>query len=622
MKKSLMFSILFFAFISVSGQNSSLYNEITQAKNANIFFENVILPKVSADINALSFFKNPDEVSFFGNIALDVNKSEIKALNVTLPIKHKTMILELVEVPDYFYNYIVTTENGMQKPANRAIKHFHGMVKDDFNSIVAITFYKDEMMGLVCTNEGNFNIALNIQSGKHLFYNEENLKEKAESFCATEFDTSIVSDPGILQRQEAVLIGEEKIIRGTAINKLIKFDVETRVNIYRRLGRDLDAVEAWVMAIFNQVALLYLNDDIRTCVSRICMWTGGDPYSTSDVGKLLAQFQNEKTSIDGDLGILLSFKGSYDGLASTLSGLCNSSTRNKLAVANIKEDYNIVPVYSQSVKVITHELGHLMGSPHTHTCYWNGDNTPIDGCGDPAGDPYYYSGCIRPPVTNEKGTIMSYCNHNGMPGIDFNLGFGPQPGELIRRNVIFANCLECIGPLNVTNHIITNYQSLYGCDTIVFQNVTISNYPYVDVKAGKTVIIASDFHVAYGTQVRIRIDEQGNKASNSQFEDSKVTIEEANLQSLASTNTDFTNSNQMFNLYPNPNNGTFQLETNFHLSEISNLKITDLLGVPIYENQSLTSNTIQLHAAATGTFFLIMVLKNGMMVTRKMVIQK
>ena len=36
----------------------------------------------------------------------------------------------------------------------------------------------------------------------------------------------------------------------------------------------------------------------------------------------------------------------------------------KLAVAGISNFYNTVPNYSWSVKVITHEFGHLLGSEH------------------------------------------------------------------------------------------------------------------------------------------------------------------------------------------------------------------------------------------------------------------
>ncbi|MCL2289464.1 MAG: T9SS type A sorting domain-containing protein [Bacteroidetes bacterium] len=77
-----------------------------------------------------------------------------------------------------------------------------------------------------------------------------------------------------------------------------------------------------------------------------------------------------------------------------------------------------------------------------------------------------------------------------------------------------------------------------------------------------------------------------------------------------------------FKLYPNPNNGTFQIETSFPLTNIGNFKVINLLGATVYETQTLTSNTVRLQTAATGTFFVVIILKDGAVLTRKMVIQR
>ena len=77
-----------------------------------------------------------------------------------------------------------------------------------------------------------------------------------------------------------------------------------------------------------------------------------------------------------------------------------------------------------------------------------------------------------------------------------------------------------------------------------------------------------------------------------------------------------------FIIIPNPNSGTFQLETNFPLSEIGNLKIINSLGISVYETQSLSSNTIQLQNSASGMFFVVIVLKDGNMLTQKMMVQR
>jgi hypothetical protein len=77
----------------------------------------------------------------------------------------------------------------------------------------------------------------------------------------------------------------------------------------------------------------------------------------------------------------------------------------------------------------------------------------------------------------------------------------------------------------------------------------------------------------------------------------------------------------LIDIYPNPNSGNFQLETNFPLSEIGNFKIMNLLGITVYETQHLVSNTIQINSSPAGQYFVVMILKDGNVVTRKVVVQ-
>lgn len=499
-----LFSVFYLVVVSsVFGQENMLRYEVQQAKNANVHFDSVAFSSVGAETRVLDNFVNANEVFFLGNISLDVKSNQVKAMNLTIPMNNKNMVLELVEVPEYFYNYkVLIMPDSIIRPANRDIKHYRGVVRDETNSLVAITFYNDEIMGLVCTDDGNFNIAKDSLSGKHLFYNDRNLKDTISPLCATEEDPSVIYDSTVLFSQRNNL-KEDGTVRGMVINKIVWFYVETRVQFYRKLGRDLDEVEAWVMNIFNQVALLYLNEDIMTGVSMICMWHGGDPYTNSAGAQtLLKEFKDRTTSIQGDLGILLGyFKDSKDGegIASSFNGLCNHSVDNKLAVARINTFYENFPVYSRSVKIVTHELGHLFGSRHTHACVWNGNNTAIDGCaGGVEGN------CSLPDNPPSGGTIMSYCDKPKRPGVNFNLGFGEQPGNVIRTNVINASCLETCD-VNIRNQIISvNTTASTPCGNVNIQNVKVQSNSKLTIDADKETTIDGDFEIELGSELEIK----------------------------------------------------------------------------------------------------------------------
>ena len=151
------------------------------------------------------------------------------------------------------------------------------------------------------------------------------------------------------------------------------------------------------------------------------------PYSGSDSYQLLNQFQSRRTSIEGDLGQLLSYKAS--GGIAVVDGLCERFTAYKLSFSSIGRSYKQVPNYSFTVMVMAHELGHLLGSQHTHACVWNNNGTALDGC---AG--YTEGNCSTPGVPSNGGTVMSYC-HLTSAGINLTKGFGTQPGNLIRNKV-------------------------------------------------------------------------------------------------------------------------------------------------------------------------------------------
>ncbi|HLW50058.1 MAG TPA: hypothetical protein VKZ78_03735 [Sphingobacteriaceae bacterium] len=118
-----------------------------------------IFKSAPEDRNISDHFLDSKEVSFIDydpNIALDQLG---EAILLTIPLQTGQLDLEIQQVASSFYNYTVSTSDGRQMPANKETKHYRGIIKDDPNSLVAISFWENEVMGLIANDLGNFNFA-------------------------------------------------------------------------------------------------------------------------------------------------------------------------------------------------------------------------------------------------------------------------------------------------------------------------------------------------------------------------------------------------------------------------------------------------------------------------------
>ena len=428
------------AICTANAQVKHLAIEIANAQKENVVFTDISSSIKEATIQTQSLdlaehFVNPNEVYVFDYTPVKTRSNAMAspAVKLRLPIGNAYKNIELIEVPDNFYDYVVTTSSGETYPANRNIKHYRGIVEGDSTSLVALSFYNDEMSGIIATDDGNYNVGKSEQLGKHILYNDKNLKEKQEFFCDTYDDFEEVYDP-------EVLLAEYNAAAPVTSLKFVKIYFETEYDIYQN-KRSVANVEAFVTSVFNQVSTLYYNESVLVCLSALHVWDTTDPYSATSAYPLLTQFQQQKSSINGDIGQLLTFRGNLEGQAAGTNGLHSSNVDDKLSVAMVESSFSNYPTYSYTVHIITHELGHLLGSRHTHACVWNGNNTAIDGCA-----PIEHNACPvpNPAYPPEGGTIMSYC-HN-VPGVNvvFSNGFGLQPGNVIRNSIATASGLTSV----------------------------------------------------------------------------------------------------------------------------------------------------------------------------------
>ena len=309
--------------------------------------------------------------------------------------------------------------------------HYRGMIRGAAGSLAAISVFPEEVMGIISDSEGERVLGrfVNDTQGDHIFYREADLLGTSGSVCATP-DVDMGEEPPHMDE-----VGSDRTV------KCVRYYWEVNYDIYQGKGSVANVV-SYVTGLFNQSAILYNNDGISVSLSEVYVWDVPSPYTSTSTSTQLSTFGTTRTSFNGDMAHLLGYTGG--GGVAYVNTICSSQSRYRMAYSDINSTYQNVPTYSWSVEVVTHEQGHNLGSPHTHACSWNGNNTAIDGCGPAAG--YSEGSCGAGPVPTSAvgGTIMSYC-HLTSTGIKFSNGFGPQPTALIISRINAASCLTACG---------------------------------------------------------------------------------------------------------------------------------------------------------------------------------
>ncbi|KAA1242113.1 M12 family metallo-peptidase [Aquimarina sp. RZ0] len=434
----LKLSVLLIALFSAIGfsQNKSLkpLQLITEAKFKKSTFTNIDL--FSVITNQKSNVEIPEELkNDYTLFSLNTQKLKSTAsnapstMNFAIPGQSKSsMILELVKVNITSDNFeLVEMPSGKRIQPNKTIAHYRGIVQGKPNSIAAISLLDGEVTGLISIDgdKGNLVLGKLDNSAEHIIYKDENLIHLNNFTCNTEADFSGYS---------------EEQLSDPSLNKAERNCVKVFFDIGNDVVRDKGGSQEasdYLQAVFNQVAILYANDEMTVKIGEINAWTEQNPFS----GLRDYSRYRENNGLNGsDLGHFVTYN--FSGGVAYLNSVCNRNFR--YGVSGIGKSFREVPRFSFTVEVIAHELGHNLGSNHTQACVWNGNNTAIDGCSSVEGN------CARPGVPDGGGTIMSYC-HLTREGINFSKGFGVQPGNVIRNTIAAARCLEVCGDVEECN---------------------------------------------------------------------------------------------------------------------------------------------------------------------------
>ncbi len=367
--------------------------------------------------------------------------------------------------------------------------HYRGIIDGVDGSIAAVSFIDGQVMGMFSApRSGNYTLGVlagDNATRTHILYNDADLVQSNPLDCDTEDDGGSYS--------EEQLFNEMENARSFVATIAIFYEVD--YDIYTNQGAN---TAAFITAEFNEVATIYAGEDLNYILSEINIITSSaNEYTAGGTATMLNEFKSRYNGFNGDLAHLVTQKTS-GGRAAGFSGLCNSNPDNSMCVSDLYLTYNTVPTYSWDIMVQTHEMGHLNGSRHTHACVWNGNSTAIDGC---AG--FTEGSCAIPGNPSGGGTIMSYC-HITSVGINFSLGFGPQPGDVIRAAASGATCL-CPEDLVITANVTSGTSNQNANNTITASN-TIYSGATANYSAGTRTTLTNGFTVNLGGVLNVTLE--------------------------------------------------------------------------------------------------------------------
>ncbi|MEM9548884.1 MAG: zinc-dependent metalloprotease [Bacteroidota bacterium] len=405
------------------------------------------------------------KLSDYTVLDLDLNglnalrQSNPEALSIDVPVKNRSLHLELVQVEIFSEDYQMIEEPSGQVIHMDRGTHYRGIISGKPNSLVAISVFANEITGFISDNKKDGNYVLGKlqergpQSEKHVLYLDTDMTFETGRMCDTK-DEGPGYDPKQLEDHS----------HGRALSDCVRLLLEMDYNMYQNLGSSSAAANNYINALFNGQATLYAAENINTVLSQSFVWSSSSPYTGSSTGAKLNSFQANRNNFNADFANLLT-NINFGGLAATINAVCGSEN-SRMCVSGVLNQIATVPTYSFDMEITAHEYGHLFGSFHTHGCYWNGNNTQIDDCasvlGNTEGAACYNSN--NPILPSNGGTIMSYCYAVNGVGVNFSQGFGPQPGNAIRNAVAGGSCLQPCGGGGCTDNELT-------------LKITTDNYP-------------------------------------------------------------------------------------------------------------------------------------------------
>lgn len=310
------------------------------------------------------------------------------------------LVVQRIEVFSPDAQIVAVGPEGEYELARPEIELLSGQVLGDEQSHVFLGFAGNVTNGYIRTGEHMYVLSSgrDVQGDGMVIYDLNALPDDAINWAPFECMADALPQPPVVAG-----IADGGNVRGAPC-RIAEVAVETDFELRQIFGNETDAA-AYVTLVMGAMSDIYTRDvNTRIQISYMRIWnSSNDPWNETGTVNQLFQFQDywnaNMTHIERSAAHFLSGRGLGGGVA-YYPGLCQDEFDYGLS-ANLAGafPYPLQDNHSQNWDpfVVSHELGHNFGAPHTHDM-----NPPADRCA--SGD------CSAAP----NGTIMSYCH--GCPG--------------------------------------------------------------------------------------------------------------------------------------------------------------------------------------------------------------
>ena len=324
--------------------------------------------------------------------------------------------------------------------------YFTGTVRGEPDSRVLLVAARDHVRGFVAAHGTVYPFGPD-RRGRHRSYALRDVDPSAYpppgAFCANDLHRDQVGSL-LVNRSARVAAGLEPPPIAFTSSGLVEADaaIETDHELWARFGSDAGTLDYLASLAAASSAIDERDVSVRLRFSYIRLWpTASDPWSATATDQQLDEVRNYWTNPANNMDAIagphalvhfISGKSVQGGIA-YIGSVCDP--RYSFGVSQVYGHFDLSdPTQIWDVLVVTHEIGHNLGTPHTH-CY----SPPVDECYDQE------PGCYAGPVVCSRGTIMSYC-HLSCGGLsDIDLVFGAAVSAQIRSTVATASCLAPAG---------------------------------------------------------------------------------------------------------------------------------------------------------------------------------